>query len=362
MSDLTVAYISKYSYPVKTGGAEISNKLLIDNIQNTKVIPVFENYSFEHITPFPLRKLAIYADILKQLNGKDVDVVVITQTNWSSLHGVFLARLLGAKLIINECGDYWRQPTSYKRSVGKRVFTLCDGITVRTRFMKDYILGFHPELGDKVRVISNSVDLRDYSYVPNTHGMDPVNGTNHTGTPLIFSFFGRLTAAKDPFKLIEIAEILRERKVSFPYQFQLYGKGHMEVELKAVIRKKDLDDVVKLMGVVHHTEVKNVITRSHSVLMPSVWEPQGRVILEAFACGRPILASGAGGMVEALKPEYPFICGSDASLYADHLIRLAHDPEYYTRICEENLIRSKEFDIRRNAPIFEKYFREIAES
>lgn len=349
MTPITVAYISKYSYPVKTGGAEISNKLLIDNLPQGSIIQLFENHRFDHITPFPLRKFISYFSMLHELRGSDVDVIVVTQTNWSSLHGVLLSRLLGAKLIINECGDYWRQPESYKRAVGKHVLHLCHGITTRTQFLKNYILQFHPELESKIRVIPNSIDLNEFSYEP------------FDSETFNFSFFGRLTSAKDPFKLLEIAEILRTRGVTFPFKFEIYGKGNMEDDLRKEIHKKDLDDLINLMGVVHHTEVKDVITKSHLVVMPSTWEPQGRVILESFACGRPILASGVGGMIEALKPDYPFICGSNAEIYADHIIRLVEDTEYYIKICQQNLKRSNEFDIRKNARIFYDYFKEIVD-
>jgi len=279
---------------------------------------------------------------------KKIDLVVITQTNWCSFHGLLLAKFLDSKLIINECGDYWRQPISYKERIGRHVLRMCDGITTRTQFLKDYILQFHPELVGKIRVIPNSVDLRKYNY------------KGYDRDKYIFSFFGRLTRAKDPFMILKIAESLRDLHVEFPYEFHLYGKGDMEDDLKQYIHDHRLHNTVQLKGIVHHSEIKNIITQSYLVLMPSVWEPQGRVILESFACGRPILASGVGGMQESLKTDNPFICGSDTSLYVKHIINLVNDKEYYKRTCLENLERSKEFDISKNAQIFTEYFREIA--
>ncbi len=352
---MKIAYISKYSYPVKTGGAEISNKLLLENIKGMEIIELYENYRYDHIKPFSLRKLYSYFRMLTELRGKGVDLLIITQTNWSSVHGVFLSKMLRAKLVVNECGDYWRQRTNYKKVVGRYTLNSCDGITVRTQFMKDYILQFHPELGDKVRVIPNSIDLSDYGYTP----YDDVESTGE-GAPLIFSFFGRLATAKDPFKLLEIASQLKQKDPTLAFEIHIYGRGDLREELERAIKREKLEKYVKLMGVIHHTQIKDAITRSFLVLMPSKWEPQGRVILEAFACGRPILVSGVGGMAEAMGKENPHICNSDTSLYVSMILEMVRDRDHYQEVCLDNLEHSKEFDIKVNAEKFAEYFREVA--
>ncbi|MCK4613305.1 MAG: glycosyltransferase family 4 protein [Thermoplasmata archaeon] len=345
---MKIAYISKYSYPHKTGGAEISNKLLLEHLKNLHVIEIYENNKYDHIYPYSIRKLYSYYNILKQLRREKIDLIVITQTNWCSFHGVFLAKILNAKLIINECGDYWRQTKTYKKYVGKYTLRFCDGITTRTEFLKNYILQFHPESEEKIRVIPNSIDPTEYSYKP------------YNRDTYIFSFFGRLTTAKDPFKILEIAKEMKNLGLNFLYQFHLYGEGKMERDFKKSIKENELDDIVKLKGVIHHTKIKEVISNSYLVLMPSTWEPQGRVILEAYACGRPVLTSGVGGMIEALGENNPLICYSNASLYTKNILKLVNDKKYYREICLSNLGKSHDYDIRKNAKLFASYFREVA--
>jgi glycosyltransferase involved in cell wall biosynthesis len=56
---------------------------------------------------------------------------------------------------------------------------------------------------------------------------------------------------------------------------------------------------VEYLGLKHGQELKNLIRNSRAVVLPSIWyENQPFSILEAFASGKPVIASDLGGMTE----------------------------------------------------------------
>jgi glycosyltransferase involved in cell wall biosynthesis len=51
-----------------------------------------------------------------------------------------------------------------------------------------------------------------------------------------------------------------------------------------------------------HAEVLDLMKRAAFVVVPSIWhEPFGRIVIEAYACGTPVLATRMGGLSEIIK-------------------------------------------------------------
>jgi glycosyltransferase involved in cell wall biosynthesis len=65
---------------------------------------------------------------------------------------------------------------------------------------------------------------------------------------------------------------------------------------------EDLQPYVKMLGILPHEEVLKMYAVADVVTMPSVWqEPHGRVLIEAMSLGRPVVATGVGGIPETVE-------------------------------------------------------------
>lgn len=80
------------------------------------------------------------------------------------------------------------------------------------------------------------------------------------------------------------------------------GRGPLEQQLQELIASLHLEDRVWLAG--HHTNPHRLMARANVFAFPSLFEGLGNVLLEAMACGLPIVSADcAGGPRELLMPD-----------------------------------------------------------
>ncbi|WP_345669586.1 glycosyltransferase family 4 protein [Streptomyces similanensis] len=90
-----------------------------------------------------------------------------------------------------------------------------------------------------------------------------------------------------------------------------------------------------------HRMREHVYARSRVVLMPSLYESWGRVAVEAFASGIPVIAHPTPGLVEALGSAGIFAYRDDPTAWIDALNSL-RDPDTWKRASRRALARSAE--------------------
>jgi len=152
------------------------------------------------------------------------------------------------------------------------------------------LLGIPPE---RIRVIPNPVvtrDLRSLSEAPSPHPwLNP-------GEPPLVLGVGRLSPVKDFATLIRAFGRVRESR---PARLVVLGEGPERGELEALVRYLALQRHVALPG---YTDNPYPWMRRASVLaLSSRWEGLGNVLIEAMACGTPVVSTRCpGGPAEIL--------------------------------------------------------------
>lgn len=109
-------------------------------------------------------------------------------------------------------------------------------------------------------------------------------------------FVGRIMREKGINELLQCAEqIRREEKDVY---FDLVG-GFDDESFKTIIEDLQHRSIVQYHG--QQEDVHSFMKQSHAVILPSYHEGLSNVLLEAAACGRPILASRVPGCVETYE-------------------------------------------------------------
>jgi glycosyltransferase involved in cell wall biosynthesis len=143
---------------------------------------------------------------------------------------------------------------------------------------------------------------------------------------------GRLVPAKGFDLALSAFALLRGR---FPdARLLVAGDGPMRDELQRQAAALKVEDAVDFLGWVSPGEVFEVINRSTLVLMPSRREGLPLAAIQAAMMGRPVVASGAGGLAEVVAHGVSgFVLDvCDAPTLAGAIARLLCRPEELRRM------------------------------
>jgi glycosyltransferase involved in cell wall biosynthesis len=188
-----------------------------------------------------------------------------------------------------------------------------DAFLCLTEFGHDLLtgLGVPPH---KVFVRPNSIDVSQV--LPSSEAGDYV------------AYIGRLSSEKGLWTLLRAFEQLNGMKL------KIAGTGPMEQELRAYVDKERSDNV-ELVGFVSGEDKWDFLRKSRFVVMPSEWyETFGMVIVEAYAAGKPVIASNLGGIGSLVENDVTGLLfkPGDASDLARQIDALWRAPELVRRM------------------------------
>jgi len=95
----------------------------------------------------------------------------------------------------------------------------------------------------------------------------------------------------------------------------LIGKGDSEPELKALTKELHIETQVYFIGSKNHDEIPVWLNACDVFCLPSHHEGFPTVIVEAFACGRPVVATKVDGVPEAITNDTVGILVEPTELY-----------------------------------------------
>jgi D-inositol-3-phosphate glycosyltransferase len=128
----------------------------------------------------------------------------------------------------------------------------------------------------------------------------------------IVLYVGRVESVKGLFFLIEALESLRKEAPFLSSQLKLIVVGggtkssdHPKNEeinrIQKAIAEKDLRNEVFFLGSKKQNQLKKYYSAADVLVMPSLYESFGLVVVEALACGTPVIASRIGEMMNIIK-------------------------------------------------------------
>ena len=111
---------------------------------------------------------------------------------------------------------------------------------------------------------------------------------------------GRLVPAKNHAAIIRAVEKI---KVTRPdVLLVILGNGPLRKKLDACIKAADLENHVKIIDIkTRQTDMHLVYSSARLFLSPSRYEIFGMTVLEAMACGLPVIGSSVGGMKDIIS-------------------------------------------------------------
>lgn len=151
-------------------------------------------------------------------------------------------------------------------------------------------------------------------------------------------FVGRLAGEKGVSHLLKAVALLRAKQV--PVELHLVGTGELEDELRRRAETLEIQDCVIFHGFVPHGEALYEHYRHSDILvLPSLQEQQGKVLLEAMSQGLPVIATEVGGVPSVISDRDNGLLAppADAEAIAVAVQRIIWDSALRRRLVEGGL-------------------------
>lgn len=215
--------------------------------------------------------------------------------------------------------------------------------------------GLNRRIGAKVAVSQAGADFArrlfpgEYDVIPNgvdTRRFHPgaeVPALLHE-TRLSILYVGRLEHRKGlPVLLHAMPRVL----ASVPdARLVAVGTGPLERHCRDIVRRLDLDRVVHFAGRVPASELPGFYAGCTVYASPALGgEAMGIVLIEALACGKPVVASMIPGYDEVLRNgrDGILVPPNDPGALADAIVRLLGSPDLRDGLSRNALARAREF-------------------
>ena len=191
---------------------------------------------------------------------------------------------------------------------------------------------------ERITVVPNGIDMPELSGLQQRADVRSDLGIAFDA-PLV-ACIARLEKEKDIASLIAaFRRIVTELPAA---KCIVAGEGSLRAPLKKLIGDLALDESVHLLG--FRGDAHALMLAADVVVLPSLAEPFGLVILEAMALGRPVAATRAGGPMEIVVDGMTGLLANPADpiSLASVLLRLLGCPEEAARMGAAGLLRYQE--------------------
>jgi 1,2-diacylglycerol 3-alpha-glucosyltransferase len=148
-----------------------------------------------------------------------------------------------------------------------------------------------------VKVVANGVDIKRFN--PNVNGESIRKSiTGNRRNEKVVMYVGRISKEKRLETLINAAKLMKDENVTFAF----VGSGPAKAEYQNMVEKMHLQSRVQFLGFVDNKKLPEYYAACDAFCIPSTFETQGVVSLEAMACGKPVIGANYLALKELIKP------------------------------------------------------------
>jgi L-malate glycosyltransferase len=249
---------------------------------------------------------------------------IVHTHNWSTLvEGMLAAKIARVPIIVHsEHGTVRKEwlPQIYAQRISWRC---ADRVLAVSESLKQHLvreIGFPAQ---RIISIQNGVDTDRFQ--PNGERMALREGLGWPARGFIIGSVGRLVPVKNYATLLRAAARVASRVPQLT--LALVGDGPLDGELKTLAEQLGIADRVSFLG--YRDDVPNLLNAMDIFVLPSLREGMPNAVLEAMACGLPVIASEVGGASEIVRDRENglLVCPTDVEQLSQHLYQLALSPE-----------------------------------
>lgn len=232
--------------------------------------------------------------------------------------GLILGLLMGKPIFARHCGMWTYSETMAARIMKRLLVRVAGGSRV---VMATGGGAEAPESGNPAIqwIFATSLTSEDMRRMPRSEPW-------RSGEGLRLISVGRLSRGKNFAACIEALPAIRERLPGS--ELLLVGDGEEREELQRLAIQHGVADAVEFVGNRSRNEVFRYLASSHLFLFPSAGEGFPKAVLEAMACGLPVVASGVSVLPHLLADDRGVVLpGVKPDEIATAVVDLANTPD-----------------------------------
>ncbi len=337
-------------------GLSLESSMTVDEMRSVET--GMENANKKGVKIYPLlsliRRINPVYDFLAfysiwQLIRKEKPAIVHTHSSKAGLLGRWAAKMVGTPHIIHT--PHGHVFYGHFNLILSKVFLMLerisDAITERMIALtdgerEDYI-NLSVSRAGKIITIHSGVDIERFGTSRVSIEVKKKSlGLNSTSR--IIGTVGWLLPIKGPGYLLKAMGRVWEKFSDT--QLIYVGKGEMEQELRSKAMEMGVSDRVKFLG--WRNDIQEIIPLFDLFVLPSMNEGMGRVIVEAMAAGKPVVASKVGGIPDLVKHNDTglLVPPGDVDALSKALIKLLNDPGKAKKMGENGKAYCNKFSLR----------------
>jgi glycosyltransferase involved in cell wall biosynthesis len=169
------------------------------------------------------------------------------------------------------------------------------------------------------------------------------DGETAIADPPYFLYIGR----HDPYKNVaRIIAAFGELSNCDRYELWLGGSGDSRYtpQLRTLVSELGLENRVKFLEYIPYPELPQVIRQARALVFPSLWEGFGLPVLEAMACGTPVITSNLSALVEVAGDAAIFVDPYQVKEISAAMSDLSRDDELHRQLRQAGLQRASQFN------------------
>lgn len=259
----------------------------------------------------------------------------------------YVAMKLGLPYIVSLRGSdvpfynkrfYWLDKFIFK-NLNKKIWEKAEKVIANSEGLKNLANKTNPR--QQIEVVYNGVDTEEFKPIEN----------KSMGEKIKLISTGRLIERKGYEYLIESLEGLNN------FELTLIGDGNLRIKLEELAHANKVK--VNFLGKIDHKDIVSHLQKADIFVLPSLNEGMSNSILEAMACGLPIIATDTGGSKELIQDNGFIVSKVDADALRDVIERLLGHQEFVKSMGQKSRELAKRMSWVNTSAQYYNYYKKI---
>lgn len=293
----------------------------------------------------------------KTITGYDI-VNTVERTNYYTLQAVRAKKRGLVKHVVVVCWENiagLREEFQSQRDMKREIDTYADHFIAGTQMAKKVLLA-EGIPADKITIIPFGIDLKIFH---------PARSNKGFRKRVLFA--ARLVRGKGTRELFSAArEIIKGGGGNI--SFLIIGAGSEEQWLRRAVREENVSDNFVFLKPVPYKRLRDLYWSADVLVLPSIptknWQEQfGMVLIEAMACGIPVIASRSGAIPEVVGNAGVLVAAGDGTALANAIEEVLGSPLLRSRMRRRGLQRARRYyDCKLIAKKFDRLYESLMQA